>query len=89
MKIDAITETHRHVDLANRLEAEAKIQAAFAGPEMKGMQSILNKIKTELSFSDFPMTISDLDRHLAGANLKPMERMALKAALDRASLLKK
>jgi hypothetical protein len=34
MKIDAITETHRHVDLANRLEAEAKIQAAFAGPEM-------------------------------------------------------
>jgi hypothetical protein len=84
----AETQTHRHVDMANRLEAEAKIKAALDGPIMRPLGAILRKIKTELPLSDFPMTIADLDKHLSGAGLKTAERLALKAAMDRAGLLR-
>jgi hypothetical protein len=70
-------------------EAPAQIRAAFETPEMRAVRPILNKIKTEMKFTDFPIKLSDLDSLLAGADLKPVERMALKSALDRASLLKK
>jgi hypothetical protein len=34
------------------------------------------------------MSIADLDKHLSGAGLKTSERIALKAAMSRAGLLK-
>jgi hypothetical protein len=69
-------------------DAPAKMQAAFSSPEMRTVLPILNKIKTELSFSDFPMSIAELDSLLSGAGLKTSERIALKAAMSRAGLLK-
>jgi hypothetical protein len=63
------------------------IRAAFAGPEMRGVLPILNKIEAGIG-GNFPMTIAELDRQLSGAGLKTAERIALKAAMSRAGLLK-
>jgi hypothetical protein len=69
-------------------DAPAKIQAAFAGPEMRAVGPILKKIEAGLSYSDFPISIPDLDKHLSRSGLKTSERIMLKAAMSRAGLLK-
>jgi hypothetical protein len=68
--------------------APANIQAAFAGPEMRGVGAILRKIESGISYNDFPISIAELDQKLSGAGLKTSERIALKAAMSRAGLLK-
>jgi hypothetical protein len=65
----------------------ANIQAALASPEMRGMLPILNKIEAGIG-GNFPLTVAELDRQLSGAGLKTAERIALKAAMSRAGLLK-
>jgi hypothetical protein len=64
-----------------------KIQAAFAGPEMRAVWPILKKIEAGISYSDFPMSIPTLDQHLAKSGLKTSERIMLKAAMSRSGLI--
>jgi hypothetical protein len=71
---------------------EKKMQAAFSGPEMKSIWPILKKVAPLLkkieAGTNFPMAIPELDPLLSGAGLKTSERIALKAAMSRAGLLK-
>jgi hypothetical protein len=68
--------------------APAKIQAAFAGAEMRSAWPIVKKIEAGLSYSDFPISIHDLDKQLSQSMLKTSEKIILKCAISRAGLLK-
>jgi hypothetical protein len=69
-----------------------RMQAAFSGAEMKSVWPILKKVAPLLkkfeAGTNFPLTIAELDQQLSGAGLKTSERIALKAAMSRAGLLK-